>query len=69
LAYFYRNTIRVGASQSDYVALALVLMAVKIVKTSRQLYVKLQAKNQRLLEQVLTALKEFEPLRYNKPSQ
>lgn len=36
-------------------------MAAKVVKKSRQLYVKLQAKNQRLLEQVLTALKEFEP--------
>jgi hypothetical protein len=36
-------------------------MAAKIVKTGRQLYVKLQAKNQKLLEQVLTALQEFEP--------
>ena len=36
-------------------------MAAKVVKTSRQLYVKLQTKNQRLLEQVLTALREFEP--------
>ena len=36
-------------------------MAAKVVKTSRQLYVKLQAKNQHLLERVLTALKEFEP--------
>ncbi|MBL4665764.1 MAG: transposase [Sneathiella sp.] len=36
-------------------------MAAKVVKTSRQLYVKLQAKNQRLLEQVLRALWEFEP--------
>jgi hypothetical protein len=36
-------------------------MAAKVVKTSRQLYIKLQAKNQHLLEQVLVALKEFEP--------
>jgi hypothetical protein len=36
-------------------------MAAKVVKTGRQLYVKLQAKNQQLLIQVLSALRRFEP--------
>ena len=36
-------------------------MAAKAAKTGRQLFVKLQKKHQRLLEQVLMALKEFEP--------
>ena len=34
---------------------------VKVVKTGRQLFVKLQEKHQMLLEQVLIALKEFKP--------
>ena len=33
----------------------------KVVKTGRQLFVKLKEKHRRLLEQVLLALKEFEP--------
>jgi len=36
-------------------------MAAKVVKTGRQLYVKLQAKNQALLTEVLLALKPFDP--------
>ena len=36
-------------------------MAAKVVKTGRQLYVKLKEKHRTLLEQVLLALKEFEP--------
>lgn len=36
-------------------------MAAKVVKTSRQLYVKLQSKNQQLLESVLEALRRLEP--------
>ena len=35
--------------------------AVKVVKTGRQLFVKLKEKHRRLLGQVLLALKEFEP--------
>jgi hypothetical protein len=37
-------------------------IAAKVVKTGRQLFVKLQTKNHLLLEQVLTALRRFEPL-------
>jgi hypothetical protein len=36
-------------------------MAAKVVRTGRQLYVKLRAKHRDLLEKVLLALKEFEP--------
>jgi len=36
-------------------------MAAKVVKTGRQLFVKLQTKNQILLEQVLDALRRFDP--------
>jgi hypothetical protein len=36
-------------------------IAAKVVKTGRQLFVKLQAKHQTLLEQVLAALRRFEP--------
>lgn len=36
-------------------------MAAKVVRTGRQLYVKLRAKHHDLLERVLIALKEFEP--------
>jgi hypothetical protein len=36
-------------------------MAAKVVRTGRQLFVKLQDKHRTLLEQVLFALKEFEP--------
>ena len=36
-------------------------MAAKVVKTGRQLFVKLKEKHRTLLEQVLTALKEFKP--------
>ena len=36
-------------------------MAAKVVKTGRRLYVKLQAKNQALLAEVLSALRRFEP--------
>ena len=36
-------------------------MAAKVVKTGRIFFVKLQAKNHLLLEQVLTALRRFEP--------
>lgn len=36
-------------------------MAAKVVKTGRQLFVKLKENNRTLLEQVLLALKEFEP--------
>jgi len=36
-------------------------MAAKIVKTGRRLYVKLQAKNQSLLAEVLLTLKRFDP--------
>ena len=36
-------------------------MAAKVVKTGRQWFVKLKEKHQTLLEQVLCALKEFEP--------
>ena len=36
-------------------------MAAKVVKSGRQLYVKLQAKNQRLLTEVLRSLKNFDP--------
>jgi hypothetical protein len=36
-------------------------MAAKVVKTARQYFVKLQHKNHALLEQVLTALRRFEP--------
>jgi len=36
-------------------------IAAKVVKTGRQLFVKMQEKNRILLEQVLFALKEFEP--------
>ena len=36
-------------------------MAAKVVKTSRQLFVKLQSKNQRLLESVVTGIRRFEP--------
>ena len=36
-------------------------MAAKVIKTGRQLFVKLQARNQILLEQVLIALRRFEP--------
>ncbi|HID45116.1 MAG TPA: hypothetical protein EYP34_05120 [Chromatiaceae bacterium] len=36
-------------------------MAAKVVKTGRQLFVKLKAKHRTLLEQVLIALKTFEP--------
>ena len=34
-------------------------MAAKVVKTGRQLFVRLKEKHRTLLEQVLTALKEF----------
>ncbi|MCP3953897.1 MAG: IS1380 family transposase, partial [Desulfobacterales bacterium] len=37
-------------------------MAAKIVKTGRQVFVKLQAQHQALLDQVLAAMREFEPL-------
>ena len=37
-------------------------MAVKVVKTGRQVFVKLKEKHRTLLEQVLIALKKFEPL-------
>lgn len=37
-------------------------MAVKVVKMGRQVFVKLKEKHRTLLEQVLIALKEFEPL-------
>ena len=36
-------------------------MAAKVVKTGRQIFIKLQKKHKILLEQVLIALKEFEP--------
>jgi hypothetical protein len=36
-------------------------VAAKVVKTGRQYFVKLQAKNKELLERVLLTLKEFEP--------
>ncbi|MCP3667408.1 MAG: transposase [Gammaproteobacteria bacterium] len=36
-------------------------IAAKVVKTGRQLFLKLQEKHRTLLEQVLIALKEFEP--------
>ncbi len=36
-------------------------MAAKVVKTGRQLHVKLQAKNQVLLAEILLALKRFDP--------
>jgi len=36
-------------------------IAAKVVKTGRQLFVKMQEKHQTLLERVLLALKEFEP--------
>jgi hypothetical protein len=36
-------------------------MAAKVVKTGHQLYVKLQAKNQTLLAEVLLSLKRFDP--------
>ncbi len=36
-------------------------MAAKVVKTGRQIFVKLQSKNQQLLAQVLAALREFKP--------
>lgn len=36
-------------------------IAAKVVKTGRQLFVKLQEKHQQLLQQVLSSLKEFEP--------
>ena len=36
-------------------------IAAKVVKTGRQLYVKLKENHRKLLEQVLMALKEFEP--------
>jgi len=36
-------------------------IAAKVVKTGRQLFVKMQEKHRILLEQVLLALKEFEP--------
>jgi len=36
-------------------------MAAKVVKTGRQLFVKLKENHRTLLEQVLIALKEFEP--------
>jgi len=36
-------------------------MAAKVVKSGRQLYVKLQAKNQTLLSEVLRSLKNFDP--------
>jgi len=36
-------------------------IAAKVVKTGRQLFVKLQSKHQTLLDQVLTALRRFAP--------
>ncbi|MFT7388989.1 MAG: hypothetical protein ACI8VC_002251 [Candidatus Endobugula sp.] len=36
-------------------------MAAKVVKTGRQWFVKLKEKHQRLLEQVLLAVREFDP--------
>lgn len=36
-------------------------MAAKVVKTGRQIFVKLQSKNQQLLGQVLAALRRFDP--------
>ena len=36
-------------------------IAAKVVRTGRQLFVKMQAKHRILLERVLMALKEFEP--------
>ncbi|MGK0442927.1 MAG: hypothetical protein ACJA0N_002746, partial [Pseudohongiellaceae bacterium] len=39
----------------------LYVMAAKVVKSGRQLFVKLQLKNQQLLVQVLAALGRFEP--------
>ena len=36
-------------------------MAAKVVKTGRQVFVKLQSKSQQLLEQVLAALRRFDP--------
>ena len=36
-------------------------MAAKVVKTGRQVFVKLQSKNQQLLGQVLAALRRFDP--------
>ncbi len=36
-------------------------MAAKVVKTGRQVFVKLQDKNRQLLEQVLASLRQFEP--------
>jgi len=36
-------------------------MAAKVVKTGRQIFVKLQSKNQQLLAQVLAAFRRFEP--------
>ncbi|MCP4047860.1 MAG: IS1380 family transposase [Gammaproteobacteria bacterium] len=37
-------------------------MAAKVVKTGRQVFVKVQAQHQALLDQVLAAMREFEPL-------
>ena len=36
-------------------------MAAKVVKTGRQIFVKLQSKNHELLAQVLAALRRFDP--------
>ena len=36
-------------------------IAAKVVKTGRQLFIKLQAKHQTLLDQVLAALRRFDP--------
>lgn len=36
-------------------------MAAKVVRTGREMFVKLQQKNKTLLEEVLSALKEFDP--------
>ena len=36
-------------------------IAAKVVKTGRQLFVKLQSKHQTLLDQVLAALRRFDP--------
>lgn len=36
-------------------------IAAKVVQTGRQLFVKLRENHRKLLEQVLLALKEFEP--------
>jgi hypothetical protein len=49
-------------SRAKTIRWRLYAMAAKVVKTGRQAVVKVQAQHQALLDEVLTAIRQFKPL-------